>query len=41
VRYGFERIAWHEDTYSLVAEGISNKRLVPWKSEVMTTAEEV
>jgi hypothetical protein len=41
VRYGFERIAWQEDAYSrVVAEGISDERLVLWTSEVVTTAEE-
>jgi hypothetical protein len=41
VRYGFERITWQEDAYSLVvAEGISDQRLVLWTSEVVTTAEE-
>jgi hypothetical protein len=41
VRYGFERIVWQEDAYSLVvAEGISDERLILWTSEVVTTAQE-
>jgi hypothetical protein len=39
VRYGFERFEWQEELYSLVvAEGISDERLVLWTSEVVTTA---
>jgi hypothetical protein len=41
VRYGFERIAWQEECYSLVvAEGVSGERLILWTSEVVTKAEE-
>ena len=41
VRYGFERIMWQEEAYSLVvAEGVSDERLVLWTSEVVTKAEE-
>lgn len=40
-RYGFEHINWREEPYSLVmAEGISDERLVLWTNEVVTTAEE-
>lgn len=40
VRYGFERIEWQEEAYSLVvAEGVSDERLVLWTNEVVTTAE--
>ncbi len=39
VRYGFERLEWQQEPYSLVvAEGISDERLVLWTSEVVTTA---
>jgi hypothetical protein len=41
VHYGFERILWREEPYSLVvAEGVSDERLVLWTSEMVTTAEE-
>jgi hypothetical protein len=41
VRYGFERIVWREEAYSLVvAEGVTDERLVLWTSEVVTTARE-
>ena len=41
VRYGFERITWQEEPYSLVvAEGVTDERLVLWTSEVVTTAGE-
>lgn len=41
VRYGFERLEWQEEPYSLVvAEGISDERLVLWTNEVVTTARE-
>lgn len=41
VRYGFERITWQEEPYSLVvAEGVSDERLVLWTSEVVTSAGE-
>lgn len=39
VRYGFERIIWQEEVYTLVAaEGVSDERLVLWTNEVVTTA---
>lgn len=41
VRYGFERIEWQEEVYSLVvAEGVADERLVLWTNEVVTRAEE-
>lgn len=41
VRYGSERITWQEEPYSLVvAEGVSDERLVLWTNEVVTTAAE-
>jgi hypothetical protein len=41
VRYGFERLEWQQEPYSLVvAEGISDERLVLWTSEVVTTTQE-
>jgi hypothetical protein len=41
VRYGFERIGWREEPYSVVvAAGVSDERLVLWTSEVVTTARE-
>jgi hypothetical protein len=41
VRYGFERITWQEKPYTLlVAEGVSDERLILWTNEVVTTVEE-
>jgi hypothetical protein len=41
VRYGFERITWQEELYSLVvAEGVSDERLVLWTNEGVNTAAE-
>lgn len=41
LRYGFERITWQEEAYSLVvAEGISNERLILWTNEIVSSAEE-
>jgi len=41
VRCGFEQITWQEEPYSLVvADGISDERLVLWTSEIVTTAQE-
>jgi Transposase DDE domain len=41
VRYGFEHITWQEEPYSLVvAEGVTDERLVLWTSEVVTTTQE-
>lgn len=41
LRYGFERIVWQEEAYSLVvAEGISNERLILWTNELISSTEE-
>lgn len=41
MRYGFERIIWQEEVYTLVAaEGVSEERLVLWTNEVVTTEAE-
>lgn len=41
VRYGFERVSWQEEVYSVVvAEGVTEERLVLWTNEVVTQAEE-
>lgn len=41
VRYGFERLTWQEEPYSLVvAEGVTDERLVLWTNEVVTRVEE-
>ena len=41
LRYGFERITWQEETYSLVvAEGISDEPLILWTNELVSSAEE-
>jgi len=41
LRYGFERIVWQEEAYSLVvAEGISDEPLILWTNEIVSNAEE-
>lgn len=41
LRYGFERITWQEESYSLVvAEGISDQQLILWTNEMVSSAEE-
>lgn len=41
LRYGFERIVWQEEAYSLVvAEGISNEQLILWTNEIVSSAQE-
>lgn len=41
VRYGFERIVWQEEAYSLVvADGISDEQLILWTNEIVSSAEE-
>jgi hypothetical protein len=41
LRYGFERIEWQAETYSLVvAEGISDEQLILWTNEMVSSAEE-
>jgi Transposase DDE domain len=41
LRYGFERIIWQEEAYSLViAEGISNEQLILWTNELVSSTEE-
>lgn len=40
LRYGFERIEWQEEAYSLVvAEGISEEQLILWTNELVSTTE--
>lgn len=41
LRYGFERIEWQEEAYSLVvAEGISDEQLILWTNEIVSNTEE-
>jgi Transposase DDE domain len=41
LRYGFERIIWQEEAYSLViAEGISDEQLILWTNELVSSTEE-
>jgi hypothetical protein len=41
LRYGFERIEWQEEAYSLVvAEGIGDEQLILWTNELVTSTEE-
>lgn len=41
LRYGFERIEWQEEAYSLVvAEGISDEQLILWTNELVSSTEE-
>lgn len=41
LRYGFERITWQEEAYSLVvAEGISDGQLILWTNELVSSTEE-
>jgi hypothetical protein len=41
LRYGFERIEWQEEAYSLVvAEGIGDEQLILWTNELVSSAEE-
>jgi hypothetical protein len=41
LRYGFERIEWQEEAYSLVvAEGISDEQLILWTNELVSNTEE-
>lgn len=41
LRYGFERVEWQEEAYSLVvAKGISDEQLILWTNELVSSAEE-
>jgi hypothetical protein len=41
LRYGFERIAWQDEAYSLVvAEGISEEQRTLWTNELVSSTEE-
>lgn len=41
LRYGFERIEWQEEAYSLVvAEGIAEEQLILWTNELVSSTQE-